>query len=194
MTSLGKLAAALMPHMPNRAARRANHKALIARMEEELACRPCDTCTACCTALGVAELRKEPGTPCRYLRPEAAPKACDAYKSRPRSCREFYCGWRLGFFGDDPTKRPDVFGVVVRPNETGGVPFLLAMEAQAGALERAREELEGLAHEMSTPIVLGRPGSEQAEVVGPADLVQRLNDAARRVLPLAKGSWPSISK
>lgn len=50
----------------------------------------CDGCSMCCTLLGVKELDKAPGVPCRHLKDNR----CSIYDERPPSCREFECIWR----------------------------------------------------------------------------------------------------
>jgi len=52
--------------------------------------RTCGTCTLCCKVLRIVELDKEHSVWCRHARPG---KGCAIYADRPRSCRNFVCGY-----------------------------------------------------------------------------------------------------
>jgi hypothetical protein len=54
--------------------------------------RTCGSCTLCCTVMLVEELNKPAGVTCSYA---AAGRGCTIRDQRPRSCRRFFCGWRL---------------------------------------------------------------------------------------------------
>ncbi len=96
--------------------------------------RSCGECRACCTGLGVVELKKPPGTACRH---ECA-QGCAIYAQRPRPCREFHCLWRLGF--GEETARPDRVGFfLIHLNDYQaqfGVELMEALEAYPGAFDR----------------------------------------------------------
>ena len=76
--------------------------------------RTCGTCTACCTIMAVDELAKPIDTSCVHC----DGTSCMVYRSRPRACREFDCGWLQdphGVFDED--QRPDKSHVVVHVRE-----------------------------------------------------------------------------
>jgi hypothetical protein len=75
-----------------------------------LAGRQCGACTVCCTALQIDDpaLHKKAGVTCRHL----TAGGCGIYDSRPGTCREFLCGWRL-FAELDDDWRPDISGLLV---------------------------------------------------------------------------------
>src|SRR4029077_13058191 len=54
--------------------------------------RTCGSCMLCCTVMLVDELNKPAGTTCSYA---VAGSGCTTREHRPRSCRRFFCGWRL---------------------------------------------------------------------------------------------------
>ena len=69
--------------------------------------RECGPCRLCCTVRGVDTFGKPPGVPCDEL---AVRRGCGIYHARPDECRNYLCGWRMGFLG--PELRPDRTGVV----------------------------------------------------------------------------------
>lgn len=74
--------------------------------------RECGTCNACCVVPSIddPELRKLPGVACVNTRPDGG---CAIYQTRPRTCRDFFCGWRrLEWVGMG--LRPDASGVYLR--------------------------------------------------------------------------------
>jgi hypothetical protein len=74
--------------------------------------RGCGACNVCCVVPKIDEpaLQKLPGCRC----PNAAGDgSCAIYEQRPRTCREFYCGWRLADWIDERL-RPDQSGIFIR--------------------------------------------------------------------------------
>ena len=60
--------------------------------------RKCGSCTACCTWLGIEELKNFTGQKCKYLRgPAYAHKRCGIYINRPSACSEYECLWKSGW-------------------------------------------------------------------------------------------------
>jgi hypothetical protein len=62
--------------------------------------KSCGSCTKCCTVMGIAEIKKPAWEECPHV---AAGVGCKIYSERPRSCRDFICGWLL-----DPYMGPDL--------------------------------------------------------------------------------------
>jgi len=54
--------------------------------------RECDDCMVCCfvQAIDDPELHKKAGVRCRHCE-----RGCRIYEARPKSCRAFYCAWRV---------------------------------------------------------------------------------------------------
>jgi hypothetical protein len=77
--------------------------------------RSCGTCNVCCIVPKIDEpaLQKLPGCRC----PNAlADGSCSIYATRPRTCRDFFCGWRLLAWIDERL-RPDRSGMLIRPTD-----------------------------------------------------------------------------
>ena len=98
-------------------------------MMSNLSGRSCGHCAACCTYLGIQELKKHQGQTCEHLKNGDPNKRCGIYKDRPTQCSAFFCTWRIGLFPDD--YRPDMCGMLVtaHPNrkdpETGPEAFVI---------------------------------------------------------------------
>ena len=71
--------------------------------------RTCGSCMLCCTVMLVEELNKPSGVTCSYA---AAGSGCTIREHRPRSCRRFFCGWRLDPHIDSLWK-PNICGFVL---------------------------------------------------------------------------------
>lgn len=145
--------------------------------------RYCDSCTACCTALGVPELSKPPGARCEKLAEALVQVSgvagvyehgsrwgCGVYATRPASCRQFDCLWLQGDFAVD--ERPNVVGVVMSltmPVSTK--PYhkqrLIAYESFPGAFDSAPARAFLRRYSANKIIFLVR-GAERF-VIGPAD-------------------------
>jgi hypothetical protein len=70
--------------------------------------RSCGECTACCTVLSVAEIRKPMRWACEYVQCGG----CRIYDKRPPACRDFNCLWLRGAIAGDESHRPDKLGVM----------------------------------------------------------------------------------
>jgi uncharacterized cysteine cluster protein YcgN (CxxCxxCC family) len=88
------------------------------------ATRSCDGCDLCCTAVGVRELDKPPAVACKHLCGEAG-ASCGIYDRRPRSCREFYCLWRVLSEGVPAEFRPADCGFVLSVNDVHAHPVVI---------------------------------------------------------------------
>src|SRR6185437_16122284 len=77
--------------------------------------RDCDTCSACCTWMGVEAIHKWTGQVCRHLDGRDPTRRCSIYAKRPLACMTYQCLWRSGFFEDE--LRPDKSGLIVSPYE-----------------------------------------------------------------------------
>jgi hypothetical protein len=71
--------------------------------------RTCGSCMLCCTVVGVEELNKPAFAACSYA---VAGKGCTIREHRPRSCRRFFCGWRLDP-NIDSLWKPSICGFVL---------------------------------------------------------------------------------
>lgn len=96
----------------NRHERRKHLKVLERGFASTVASRPCGACMACCTALAVAELDKPVGVRCTEAGGEGEP-GCRIYAQRPRACRDYLCGWKMGF--GEREQRPDQLGLLLSP-------------------------------------------------------------------------------
>lgn len=65
--------------------------------------KSCGTCTLCCKVMGIPEIKKRPWEQCPHVGPVNGGMGCTIYEDRPRSCRQFICGWLL-----DPNMGPDL--------------------------------------------------------------------------------------
>jgi hypothetical protein len=76
--------------------------------------RPCGSCTVCCSALGIEELKKFAGPSCVHLKKPVYGDhhACEIYTRRPTACARFYCAWAFGL-GPQSNGRPDRSGLLV---------------------------------------------------------------------------------
>lgn len=75
--------------------------------------RSCGDCTACCTVIGVADLKKPEWTLCQHCSPKRTSRAvpgCKIYATRPQPCRDYHCLWTLGM--GKRTHRPDLLGII----------------------------------------------------------------------------------
>ena len=71
--------------------------------------RLCGSCMLCCKVMNVPELKKPAGTMCSHA---VLGKGCTIREHRPRSCRMFFCGWRLDPNIDSMWK-PEICGFVL---------------------------------------------------------------------------------
>jgi len=138
--------------------------------------RSCGACNVCCVVPTIDEpaLQKLPGYRCHNALPDGA---CAIYQTRPRTCREFLCGWRrLKWIGEG--LRPDVSGVLVRlvreatlvqGFERFGVAFTLLSDESLGAPGLAEAIAAAIHAEVGAYLIMPGPSGYTSSRV-------RLND------------------
>jgi hypothetical protein len=138
--------------------------------------RDCGTCSVCCTALTIDDpaLQKPQGYRCRNLNSN---DRCGIYATRPKTCSDFYCGWRRLKWVRD-TLRPDISGVLV------GLKYVDAARQHLGVsftlLRRSALKAEGLAESVSAAVAADV--SVDLIVPGPPGYTSgwaRINDALK---------------
>lgn len=82
--------------------------------------RECGGCTVCCVDLHInaPELKKLAGARCPNLRDDGL---CAIHAARPKTCRDFECGWKVMAALGDPW-RPDRSGIVLIPKTKDNPP------------------------------------------------------------------------
>ena len=106
--------------------------------------RECGPCTACCTALAIAELNKPTFQSCSHL----CDTGCDIYARRPGSCADYQCLWLQGHLAEED--RPDLLGVIFTttadPADVARSTLPMLVEYREGALAspRLQQAIEGL--------------------------------------------------
>jgi hypothetical protein len=88
--------------------------------------RICGSCMMCCTVMQVDELNKPSGVTCSHA---VAGKGCTIHDQRPRSCRRFFCGWRLDP-NIDSLWKPDISGFVLTISLRYGAMLLMVDPAR----------------------------------------------------------------
>jgi hypothetical protein len=132
------------------------------QMVDAVTTRRCDGCSLCCTALEIFDLPfpKPMGQECPHLNCGQ----CVIYKTRPESCRTFYCTWRLSEFlhaGVPKKFRPADCGFVLHWDK--GVSPLITLfhdPKRPRAWLKHKWALEKLARNTNCAIVIG--GGDQA--------------------------------
>ena len=83
-----------------------------AKRFDQVTDRKCGSCTACCTWLGITELKKKTAEKCKHLRsPAHIHKRCGIYSSRPSACSAYECLWKAGW-GEDAWQ-PHKSGILI---------------------------------------------------------------------------------
>lgn len=137
--------------------------------------RSCGSCKACCTTMGVKEIGKPPGEPCKHL----CAVGCGVYLGRPQSCRVFGCGWLHGYGPLDG--RPDLCNVLfwVQVTDDGVLEYAVAEELEEGAADK------GLAYAMARTlsqhhaVAIRDPSRRVRSILGPRAAVEALVAKAR---------------
>ena len=144
--------------------------------------RECGPCDVCCVALVIndPQLQKLPGHRCRHI---ARSGGCGIYKTRPHTCREFFCGWRV-LKWVRPELRPDRSGVLVQlhgevSRETGEMRMGVMITLLNGASLRAEGLAETVAAAVAAdiPVYLSVPGPP-----GHTSGRARINEALREAV------------
>lgn len=133
-------------------------------MEPEiLAGRECGSCNVCCVSLTIddPELQKPQGYRCRNAQRD---NSCAIYPTRPNTCRQFNCGWRLLRFVREGL-RPDKSGLLFRMHmEKSSTTAATTMGVIVTLLNNAALKAEGLAESVAAavdanvPVFLSVPG------------------------------------
>ncbi len=165
--------------------------------------RKCGGCVVCCVTPQITDpdLIKPAGKRCVNLIPNDGGCACHGI--RPRTCREFFCGWRLmPGLGDE--WRPDLSGVMITapggevPMDmvaAGAIKVVLLREAAASWVPLVKLIMERVAQDIPIYVTVG--GEEgQASYVGFINLEcgddAKAGDIAR-VAETLKTAWREIS-
>ena len=133
--------------------------------------RRCNDCDVCCTALEVFDLQppKKIGERCQHQCNDKA--GCQIYDNRPKSCKEFYCTWRMA----------EVIKIFIpnrlKPSKCGFVlswdpmvnPVLMTLfkdPKRPDAWKKYKRELEAIAKENNVCIGIGG-GYDATHVLSP---------------------------
>lgn len=152
--------------------------------------RACGSCNVCCVALTIndAQLQKLPGHRCRHAQRD---NSCGIYADRPRTCQEYYCGWRALKWVREGL-RPDRSGVLVQlygtiAQETGEPRLGVMITLLNGASLRAEGLAETVAAAVAAdiPVYLSVPGPP-GHTAGRA----RINDVLRE--PVLRHDKPAV--
>lgn len=138
-----------------------------AEIAKGIASRSCGECTACCTGMAVTEINKPVETPCEHLKAGG----CGIYETRPQSCQDFHCLWRIGF--GRVMERPDRVGYFLDVTRGEVKPqAMIAREARPGAFDSAsvRAHVGKLADKHAVILVRG----DERKLIGPERLVAQL--------------------
>lgn len=109
------------------------------RLPPPIAGRECGACTACCIELGIddPQLRKPDHEACPYM---VAGQGCAIHATRPQTCRNWYCGWRILHLSD--AMRPDRANIVLAPeldaavgSGKGGLRIIVLNEDRSALLQ-----------------------------------------------------------
>lgn len=154
------------PVVRNRKDRRRLKVLLTRGLDATMTARQCGECSACCTPLEIPEIDKACNVTCQHV---AA--GCSIYPTRPKACRDYQCGWRLGFGLLD--ERPDRMGILLTPTRPGmpAHPALLIHELWPDAFFEAQAFLIGIAERIV--LILIRDGLAK-KFMGPEDKILAL--------------------
>lgn len=150
----------------------------LAMSESQAIRKSCGECTACCTVIGVEELKKDPYTKCEHLK-----ENCSIYEERPNSCKIFECLYLSGnLLSLDERNRPDKLGVIfthpAQMDET--LPILVVWECYEGAFynQKVQYLIERLSH-VAVLFLNYYQFKITRKIIGPAKFISRIEDIAR---------------
>lgn len=106
--------------------------------------RDCDGCSVCCHIFHIWELDKPMRVWCRHI--SSAHDSCTEYDSRPTSCREFLCHWRLETALVPECFKPSVCGFIITYSRQQRA--FLVHETREGAFDDAVLELMDWVHRL----------------------------------------------
>lgn len=137
-------------------------------MVDVVTTRRCTNCDLCCTALEIFDLPG--GKPMGAHCPNNIDCGCAIYKSRPQTCRAFYCTWRLSEFlnaGVPASFQPMLAGFVLHWDK-GNAPFMTLFKDPKRPNEwvKRKRALEKLSRNTNVAIVIGG-GKEATHYVTP---------------------------
>jgi hypothetical protein len=139
--------------------------------------RECGSCNVCCVSLTIddPEMQKVQGIRCKNARPD---NSCAIYPTRPHTCRDFNCGWRLLKWVKEAL-RPDRSGVLIRLHyEVSSTTQERRLGVIFTLLDRTALKAEGLAESVAAAVAADVP--VYLNVPGPPGYTSgqaRLNDA-----------------
>lgn len=146
----------------------------------------CGTCTACCTVLGVQQLRKDAYESCSHL----CSGGCGVYQIRPTECKTYQCFW-LSHNGRDEELRPDNLGVILEFSETTIGLAVVVREVWQGAFEEdlARQYVGAVAERSQAFIFVVRPDNTRSTFFPP--WVAHL---AKKAVKFKMESWKEVEE
>jgi hypothetical protein len=149
------------------------------RLPPPLAGRECGECTACCIELGIddPQLRKPDHVACPHM---IAGQGCAIHATRPQTCRNWYCGWRILHLSD--AMRPDRAHIMLAPEldsaasgGKGGLRIVVLHEDRAALLQEELLTLVARCVKGGAPIFLSWGHGAFAKRVS-------VNDAAKHAV------------
>jgi hypothetical protein len=124
----------------------------------------CGSCTACCTVLGVKDLRKDHYSKCQH---ECA-GGCAIYKMRPKECRTYQCLW---ISSPDMIEdlRPDKLGVILEVSQLSIGPAVVVREVwlDASKSDLAQQFIDLVAEQVQGFIYVVRPNHTRSAYFPP---------------------------
>lgn len=122
---------------------------IVLSSKDQYVTNSCGPCTACCTVVGVATLKKDMWTPCEH-----ECNGCSIHGKHPQECKDYYCLYQGGFLRGGTEMRPDNLGVVIECRGDDNLPFLVLWEVWEGASES--DKVQGFIRDMMR-VYGGRP-------------------------------------
>lgn len=148
----------------------------------------CGDCRACCVVMGVTEINKDPYKACpqlfnRFAGPicREGLRGCRIYKTRPKMCAAFECGYRIGLL-DGADARPDKLGVLITPvDNTLFGPVIMAYEVWPEAFDEEVPKSLINTLKIGSVVMLGRHDNGKRSIVGPSADMQRIAETIQSI-------------